>query len=136
MSDLTSLLAAQEALRQHAAQKRLGPLATAKFEVGDLLKGLGESTGPSLFDFGLPLPASVLKQRGALHHAKDRSIFWKCMALAVIGVFAVLVGLKALWADDWAWGGSTAYLIAFLWGAGLSGFSYDGVTGLLGKFIK
>jgi hypothetical protein len=81
--------------------------------------------------FGSVPSAQQLSQRGAraVNQRKERLISFG--AVAIVLVLAVLVGVKALWAEDWTWGGGTAYLVAFLWGAGLSGFTFDGVTGLL-----
>ena len=42
--------------------------------------------------------------------------------------------MKALWFGNRTWGGPQDYVIAVLWGIGLHGFSFDGVSGLAQKF--
>lgn len=54
----------------------------------------------------------------------------------LIGVTAVLLGLKALYVDDLTWGGAGSMLIAFLWGLGLHQFTYGGVGSVLDKVAK
>ncbi|HEU4733830.1 MAG TPA: hypothetical protein VFT22_38320 [Kofleriaceae bacterium] len=53
----------------------------------------------------------------------------------VVMVIAVLSGLKALWLDDLAWGGTTTWVAAFLWGAGVQavGDTFTGLAGLRAK---
>ena len=44
-------------------------------------------------------------------------------------------GVKVLWATDFAWGGHTAWLLAFLWGTGaqVAGGTFAGVLALRAK---
>ena len=50
--------------------------------------------------------------------------------LAVI-VLAIVTGFKTLWLDDWVWGGSSAYLAAFLWGVAFDQFGHAGLIALI-----
>jgi hypothetical protein len=53
----------------------------------------------------------------------------------IVMLIAVLSGLKALWLDDLAWGGTTAWTAAFLWGAGVQAVG-DACTGFAGLRAK
>jgi hypothetical protein len=55
---------------------------------------------------------------------------FKLFLFAVI-VLAIATGFKTLWLDDWIWGGSSAYLAAFLWGVAFDQFSQAGLTALI-----
>jgi hypothetical protein len=121
-----------------AANSTLGPAEAAG------LKGLADAmkTAPALAGidvlryFGSVPSSQQLSRRGARAASSSKERLISFIAVAIILALAVLVGVKALWAEDWTWGGGTAYLVAFLWGAGLSSFSYDGVTGLLKRFAS
>ena len=54
------------------------------------------------------------------------------------GAIALVLGLKAVWADNPVWGGFDDWLIALLWGLGLhQGASgvFEGIAGLKRKFV-
>jgi len=70
-------------------------------------------------------PAGVVKL--------DREISWTHWLVNTgVLLIAVLTGLKVLWLDDLSWGGGSAWLVAFLWGAGVQGTgdAFVGVVGL------
>ena len=79
--------------------------------------------------------ASDLQGRNALKRARQRETRLSLWALVLITLLTVLAGVQALWSNNWAWGGATAYLVAFLWGAGMTGFTFDGVKNLLAKWV-
>jgi len=64
---------------------------------------------------------------------KLRTTTW--LVNAVVLVIAVVSGLKALWLDNLSWGGSSAWVAAFLWGAGVqaAGDACAGIAGLRAK---
>ena len=97
--------------------------------------GASSAAATGILDFGgfAPLAGELEQPRGAAS-ARTKTAVVNGLVVVIILVLAVLLGVKALWADDWTWGGGTAYLVAFLWGAGLSGFSYDGLSNLLNRF--
>ncbi len=55
---------------------------------------------------------------------------------AAILVIAILLGMKALYVDDLAWGGIGAFATAFLWGLGLHQFTYNGIGSVADKIAK
>lgn len=62
-----------------------------------------------------------------------RSYRW--LTNAAVFVIAVATGIKALYLDNPAWGGWPAYLLAFLWGAGIQ-VTGDAFTGIIGTRAK
>ena len=96
---------------------------------------------------GLPTPPGpgwIAQLLGAIHDvaapgdrpgsvALDRKLkttTW--LVTAVVLVIAVASGLKALWLDNLSWGGTSAWVTAFLWGAGVqaAGDACAGIAGL------
>jgi hypothetical protein len=69
-------------------------------------------------------PGSVALDR------KLKTTTW--LVTAVVLVIAVASGLKALWLDNLSWGGTSAWVTAFLWGAGVqaAGDACAGIAGL------
>ncbi|MDP2345602.1 MAG: hypothetical protein Q8O67_31955 [Deltaproteobacteria bacterium] len=50
----------------------------------------------------------------------DRAIgSWAALANAAVFVVALASGVRGLWVGNLSWGGADAYLVAFLWGAGV-----------------
>lgn len=107
----------------------------ANLDIKTLISAPGVSAGTNWVNFlGYGPRASQFEAPRALAEARRRERLLSLLALAVIACLTVLAGIKALWSDDWVWGGATAYLVAFLWGAGLSGFTFDGVKNILAKW--
>lgn len=93
--------------------------------------------GVDLLRFVAPPSAALdLKQSSAVSATRAKEKITSIGAALVVAVLAVLLGIRVLWTDDWTWGGGTSYLIAFLWGAGLYSFTYDGIAGLLKRFTS
>lgn len=144
LADLTQLLSDRQAPALVAASTlkaapalRSGPSAQPSSMLPAVLAGLGASAGSGLLDFTMETPcAALLARRDVLDKVRRRERLLGGVALLLISLVAIGLGLKTQWADDWAWGGGTAYLVAFLWGAGVSGFSYDGVKNLLAKLVQ
>jgi hypothetical protein len=117
--------------------QRGGPNAQpqANLDIKTLISAPGVSVGTNWLNFlGYGPRASQFEAPKALAEARRRERLLSLSALAVIASLTVLAGIKALWSNDWVWGGATAYLVAFLWGAGLSGFTFDGVKNILAKW--
>ena len=120
-----------------APHQRGGPSAQtqANLDIKSLISAPGASAGTNWLNFlGYGPRASQLEAPRALTEARRRERLLSLWALAVIACLTVLAGIRALWSNDWVWGGATAYLVAFLWGAGLSGFTFDGVKNILAKW--
>ena len=146
-ADLDRLLTDSEALRQADEAALAQAAATAPgspgvqaqalpaaLNINALITGPGASAGAGWMNFvGYGPDASKLAGPDALRNARLREFALSSIALGLIAGLAILAGVKALWANDWAWGGATAYLVAFLWGAGLTGFTFDGVKNLITK---
>ncbi len=116
---------------------RSGPNAQpqAILDIKTLISAPGASAGAGWLNFlGYGPRASQLEAPKALAGARRRELRLSLCALAVISCLTVLAGVQALWSNNWSWGGATAYLVAFLWGAGMSGFTFDGVKNLLAKW--
>lgn len=79
------------------------------------------------------LGASEKVQDAAHLRAQIRSYGW----LVNLGVFLIAVGtgVKALYLDNMSWGGHGAWLLAFLWGAGVqvTGDAFIGLVGIRAK---
>jgi hypothetical protein len=114
----------------------MGADAAAGFRsLTDAIKSGPASAGVDVLrHFGSVPSAQQLSQRGARAVNRRKEQFVSFVAVGIILVLAIMFGVKTLWAEDWTWGGGTAYLVAFLWGAGLSGFTYDGLANLLKRF--
>lgn len=78
--------------------------------------------------------ARVAFASGAVARTGRSQIAIGLIATILIALVAMILGVKVLWADDWTWGGPLAYLAAFLWGAGLHTFTYDGLAGLMDRW--
>jgi hypothetical protein len=65
-----------------------------------------------------------------------RGLATEIVVNAIIAGIAVLLGMKALYLDDLAWGGFGAGITAFVWGLGLHQFTYGGVGSVLDKLAK
>lgn len=120
-----------------ALLQRGGPNAQTQttLDIKTLISAPGASAGAGWLNFlGYGPRASQLAAPKAPADARGRELRLSLCALAVIACLTVLAGVQALWSNNWAWGGATAYLVAFLWGAGMSGFTFDGVKNLLAKW--
>lgn len=116
---------------------RSGPNAQTQaiLDIKTLISAPGASAGAGWLNFlGYGPRASQLEAPKALAGARRRELRLSLCALGVIACLTVLAGVQALWSNNWSWGGATAYLVAFLWGAGMSGFTFDGVKNLLAKW--
>lgn len=114
------------------AQPRAMPMAMPL----DLAGGLGATATGGLSDLaGAARGASGLRTPTAFGALMRKRRLLAIAAFAVVAVLTVLFGVKALYVDDWAWGGGSAYLVALLWGAGLFGFTYDGAKNVLTRFF-
>jgi hypothetical protein len=78
--------------------------------------------------------AFTLSRPGAVKKTQRQQLAVALMATLLIAILAVILGVKILWSDDWTWGGAQAYLIAFLWGAGLHQFTFGGISGLMDRW--
>jgi hypothetical protein len=78
--------------------------------------------------------ASTLARAGAVSSTRRKQLAVSVIATLLIAIVAVILGVKVLWSDDWTWGGAQAYLIAFLWGAGLHQFTFGGISGLMDRW--
>ena len=78
--------------------------------------------------------ASTLARAGAVSSTRRKQLAVSLIATLLIAIVAVILGVKVLWSDDWTWGGAQAYLIAFLWGAGLHQFTFGGISGLMDRW--
>ncbi len=144
---LLALKADVEALRQAAAEhqldgatRRIDALQTrfAQLLGGSPQTSTAAAVGGDATDviFGDWLPAVRWRDIAApdapeLFKRKQRVA--DVLATLIIATLAVLFGLKVLWSDDWTWGGPQAYLVAFLWGAGLHQLSFNGLSDLLDR---
>jgi hypothetical protein len=64
--------------------------------------------------------------------ALDAAIRWTdWMVTAAVLLIAIFSGVKTLWTDNLSWGANTAWLTAFLWGAGVGSVG-EVFTGLIG----
>lgn len=104
-------------------------------DIKSLILAPGASVGAGWLNFlGYGPRASALQEPNALANARRRERSLSLLALVAILSLTVLAGMHALWSNNWTWGGATSYLFAFLWGAGLSGFTFDGVKNLIAKW--
>ena len=88
----------------------------------------------TLTPFDAVPPASTLARAGAVASTRRKQLVVSFVATLLIAIVAVILGVKVLWSDDWTWGGAQAYLIAFLWGAGLHQFTFGGISGLMDRW--
>lgn len=74
-----------------------------------------------------PEPQSAVQQRAIQS--------WGWLVNLAVLIIAITTGVKTLWLDNLAWGGSGAWLLAFLWGAGIqaTGDAFTGLAGLRAK---
>jgi hypothetical protein len=116
------------------------PHPVARLEAGFIAKGEAAFFAPA------PAPQAgwIPLLLGAIHSAGAPAAEAGSVALdrklttttwlvnAVVLVIAVASGLKALWFDNLAWGGTGAWVTAFLWGAGVqaAGDACAGIAGL------
>lgn len=75
-----------------------------------------------------PEPESAVQHQRAIQS-------WGWLVNLAVLIIAVTTGVKTLWLDNLAWGGSGACLLAFLWGAGVQ-VTGDAFTGLVGLRAK
>jgi len=55
---------------------------------------------------------------------------YELIILVVAGAVATLLGVTMLYSPDATWGGWEDWTVAFLWGLGLHGFTFAGISGL------
>lgn len=131
------LAAAAAAHGRHAGPAAMPQALPAGLNIGALIASAPAAAGAGWLNFiGYGPTAERLDGPAALANARRRELRLSVAALLVIGALAIAAGVQALWANNWVWGGATAYLIAFLWGAGLSGFTFDGVKNLFAKWSQ
>ena len=94
-----------------------------------LFLSLGESAVDAATRPGADAPQSAARQLSAT----IASYSW--LVNVAVMIVAVSSGVKALWLDNLAWGGHGAWLMAFLWGAGVQ-TTGDAFTGLIGMRAK
>jgi hypothetical protein len=75
--------------------------------------------------------AETLQQPGAVQMIGATAASSLRLFVFAVIVLAILTGVKALWIDDWVWGGWPSYLAAFLWGVAFDQFSHAGLTALI-----
>lgn len=128
-----SISDADRALRQASAQIQNGVAVMGA--VQNFLDFFNARSIPALAPGAPPAAVAPIAAPQALQVALVRSSYrWDLFITALVALLAVLLGMKALWFGNHTWGGAQDYTIAVLWGMGLHGFSFDGVSGLAQKF--
>lgn len=125
------------AVAEAAPLPRNGPNARTQtiLDIKTLILAPSAPVGAGWLNFlGYGPRAASLQEPNALANARRRERSLSLLALAAVLCITVLAGMQALWSNNWTWGGVTSYLFALLWGAGLSGFTFDGVKNLIGKW--
>lgn len=117
---------------QTAAGSPMGGAVAAAVSAVATAPSMAASALMTLFGFA-PL-AAELSQPGAVRAVRSRAQWTGIASLLLVILLAVGLGVKTLWAADWTWGSPRDYLIAFLWGAGLSAFTYDGIATLMDRW--
>lgn len=129
ISDFTDLeyagLALLDASHRHAFTRRTVRTLKARREEGWSFLELSSS---GWFADGAAPPIGTAAAAG-------KQSQWLGIAAIVLALLiTVLLGLQTLWSNDWTWGGTNAYLLAILWGAGVYGFSFESLNGLINRY--
>jgi len=93
-----------------------------------------DSVLSDLFDrFGMNISVKALQADGAhsAHRRLQRST--AIIVFALTSLLSILLGLQTLWVGNPTWGGAGSFLAAFLWGAGVSGVSFESIVALINR---
>lgn len=78
-----------------------------------------------------PTKQYVLSTQSELYKGMRRFQMW---ATFFVGAVAIVLGLSTLWVPNTGWGSAGDVIAALIWGAGLSGASFAGVSSLMQQF--